>query len=174
MPSDLSTGASAPVQLHTTNPGELRQATAEGRGGGGRRAPRVSGAGGMYQNRGTADRGGEGELGASDRPGTEGLRERPGSCQAARPPALRAPLTPCRSRTAPVSRPRASGSGQEPRRQQEPRTTGPGPATRGSAALTFLPPRKSLRRVPLRPPQSPPSPYGTIDVSAPKVHFQAL
>lgn len=62
----------------------------------------------------------------------------------------------------------------EPRRQQEPRTSDPNPAARGTAVLTFLPPRKSLRRIPLRPLQSPPSPCGTIDVSAPKVHFQAL
>lgn len=70
--------------------------------------------------------------------------------------------------------PGSPGSGVEPRRQQEPRTSDPIPAARGSAVLTFLPPRKSLRRIPLRPLQSPPSPHGTIDVSAPKVHFQAL
>ncbi|XP_064284974.1 sterile alpha motif domain-containing protein 1-like [Passer domesticus] len=130
----------------------------------------------MYQNRGAADRGGEGGLGASGCPGTEGTRERPGSSQAARPPALRTPLTPCHSRPASpnVPAPDLRGPARNSVGDSSPAPAAPAPLQRGSGLLTFLPPRKSLRRVPLRPLQSPPSPHGTVDVSAPKVHFQAL
>lgn len=119
-------------------------------------ARRGSGVGAMYQNRGTADRKGERGLGASDSPGRKGLGSAPGAPKL-RAPRLSTPL-PCHPTASRPDRPSVPALGEEPRRQQEPRTSGPGPAARGSAVLTFLPPRKSLRRVPLRPLQSPSSP----------------
>ncbi|RLV98333.1 hypothetical protein DV515_00010862, partial [Chloebia gouldiae] len=51
---------------------------------------------------------------------------------------------------APVSQPQCPSPsvpapGEEPRRQQQLRTSGPGPAARESAVLTFLPPQSPIK-----------------------------
>lgn len=159
MLSDLSRGASAPIQLSTTNPGELQQATAEGGEAVGHRQRRFPRGSPGLRCRGNVPKPGSSKQGRLKRAGhqrpprdgrgTGAPRELP-SCA---PPALRTPLTPCRSRSAGPNVP-----APRPRRPARNRVGNSGPAAWGSAVLTFLPPRKSLRRVPLRPPQSPPSP----------------
>lgn len=147
-------------------------------------SPHRVGQGRRRQSRGAAGRGGDGEPGVRGCPGAGGTRERPlvprlrAAGSPLPPPAPCTPTHTARREPASQSQRPAPGpprDGTQPRRQWEPRIVAsrcagvcPAPALlsaarlsasgRGSAALTFLRPRKSLRRVPLRPL---PSLYGT-------------